>query len=357
MSTTSPAAPRIVDDAATAPRGWDEAAVRPRGGHVMQGQAWAEYRRSQGTTPRYLTFDDGRVALASLRRSSGLPGLEAAIRRGPAHGGDGAATSVARMVALAAWAREQGARALFVDPERDADPAYAVAMDAAGFAVTTDLEPSIHVMRLVFEAGADASRLMAGFSKATRQRVRAAQAAGTEVRFDEGGERLPEFVALLRERADVLGIPLQRGGDYLRGWQALLQSDLARLLVALHDGVLVGGLYLYRHGGIWATAYSADMASRRRDLPGTMHLVRWSAIRAALEDGATAIELGGVDLPGHREPPRESDPNHGLYEHKRGFGATWVTRSPARRIVLRPWADRAATLRRRGIDALRGVRR
>jgi len=88
-----------------------------------------------------------------------------------------------------------------------------------------------------------------------------------------------------------------------------------------------------------------------------MHLVRWRAIQAALQDGAPAIELGGVDLPGHREPPRKGEPNRGLYEHKRGFGAVWVTRSPARRIVLRPWVVRLATLRRRGVDALRGMRR
>ena len=161
----------------------------------------------------------------------------------------------------------------------------------------------------------------------------------------------------MRERADVLGIPLQQGTDYLRGWKALVDADLARLLVAEHDHELVGGLFLYRQGGIWATAYSADKASRRSELPGTMHLVRWTAIAGALEDGAPAIELGGVDLPGHREPPQEGDPNRGLYEHKRGFGAQWVQRTPARRIVLRPWADRLASARRRGIDTLRGMRR
>ena len=353
----SGARPRIIDDAATAPVGWDDAAVRVPGGHVMQSEAWAEYRRSQGSVPRYLTFDDGRVALVSLRHSPGLPGVEAAIRRGPAHGNERPAAYVERLVVLAGWARAYGARDLFVDPERDADDAYAAAMEAAGFAVAADLEPSIHVMRLTFLPDADEAALMAGFSKSTRQRVRAAVDAGTEVRFDAVGENLAGLVELMRERADVLGIPLQHGSDYLRGWRALLDGDMARLLVALHDGELVGGLFLYRQGGIWATAYSADKASRRRDLPGTMHLVRWTAIHSALRDGAPAIELGGVDLPGHRDPPRMGDPNRGLYEHKRGFGAMWVRRSPARRIVLRPWADRLATLRRRGIDAMRGMRR
>ena len=150
---------------------------------------------------------------------------------------------------------------------------------------------------------------------------------------------------------------LRQGTAYLRGWRALLAAGLARLLVADHAGELVGGLVLLRQGGIHATAYSADRASRRRELPGTMHLVRATAILDALAEGCPAIELGGVDLPGHRRPPRPGDPNRGLYEHKRGFGASWLEREPARRIVLRPGAERLARARRRLIDALRGVRR
>jgi len=76
-----------------------------------------------------------------------------------------------------------------------------------------------------------------------------------------------------------------------------------------------------------------------------MHLVRWTAIRDAIAEGASAIELGGVDLPGHREPPGPDDPNHGLYMHKSSFGAEWVVRTPARRLVLRPGAVRVAEVR------------
>ncbi len=161
----------------------------------------------------------------------------------------------------------------------------------------------------------------------------------------------------MRERAEVVGMQLQQGSDYLRGWRALMAAGLAHLLVAEHEAELVGGLFLFHQGGIHATAYSADRASRRRDLPGTMHLVRWTAIEGALAAGCPAIELGGVDLPGHRSPPRHGDPNRGLYEHKRGFGAEWLEREPARRIVLRPTAERLARLRRRTVDTLRGMRR
>ena len=348
---------RIVTDASTPTAGWDERSVAPPGGHVMQSATWGTYRGTQGFEPHYLGFGDDRVALALLRRSTGLPGSAAVVRRGPAHADEGPGVAAARATVLAAWAREVGARDLYLDPERPADPAYGAAMDAAGFPVTEDVEPSIHVMRLDFAPDADVQSVRAGFSKSTRQRIRAAERDGTTVSADAEGGRLDEFVVLMQERAEVVGMQLQQGTDYLRGWRALMAAGLARLLVADHDGELVGGLFLYRQGGIWATAYSADKASRRRDLPGAMHLVRATAITEALLEGCPAIELGGVDLPGHRTAPQQGDPNRGLYEHKRGFGATWLQREPARRIVLRPRAERLATLRRRGIDALRGMRR
>jgi lipid II:glycine glycyltransferase (peptidoglycan interpeptide bridge formation enzyme) len=230
-------------------------------------------------------------------------------------------------------------------------------MNDAGFAVAEEREPSIHVMRLELPPGLTEDDLWARLSKSTRQRIRSARDAGVRVRETGASDQLLEFDELLHERADVLGIGLQADRGYLRGWRLLIEEGLARLLLAEHDGATVGGLLLYRQGGVHATAYSADRADRRGDLPGTMHLVRWTAISDALSEGAAAVELGGVDLPGLRAPPQPGDPNRGLYEHKRGFGAEWVQRSPARRIVLRPGADRLARIRRRAIDGLRGMRR
>ena len=347
----------IVRDEPSAPPGWDDRAVRVPGGHVMQSSAWAGYRQSLGAEPRFLTFEDGSVALATLRRSPLLPGLEAVVRRGPAHRHDPPGVAAARAIGLAGWAAGRGARDLFLDPERPFDRAYEAALDEAGFDATDGLEPSIHVMRLDLVEGADEAALSAGLSKSTRQRIRAAERAGTRIQDDQAGDRLAELVVLMRERAEALGIPLQEGSDYLRGWRALLQAGLARLLLADHDGQLVGGLFLFRQGGIHATAYSADKAATREELPGTMQLLRWAAVRDALREGASAIELGGGDLPGHRQPPGPGDPGRGLYEHKRGFGAVWVERSMPRRIVLRPSAERLARGRRRILDTLRRMRR
>jgi lipid II:glycine glycyltransferase (peptidoglycan interpeptide bridge formation enzyme) len=346
----------ITNDQSTAPEDWDARAVQVPGGHVLQSSIWAEYRARGPDEMHFLTFDDGAVALAGLRRSRGLPGSEAVVRRGPVHRDDPANQTVARAVAVAEWARSQGARDLFMDPEIDLGTDYGEAMAAAGFVIAEEREPSIHVMRLVLQPGTDEDSLFASLSKSTRQRIRAARDAGIRVRESSDRERLRTFAELLRERADVLGIALQQGDGYLAGWSMLIDAGLARLLLAEHDGELVGGLLLLRQGGIHATALSADKAERRNDLPGTMHLVRWVAVSDALAEGCGAIELGGVDLPGHRERPQKGDPHRGLYEHKRGFGAEWVEREPARRIVLRPTADALARARRQMVDGMRGMR-
>lgn len=348
---------RITADATTAPAAWDERAVAPPGGHVMQSATWGALRAGQGYEPRYLTFDDDRVALALVRRSSGLPGAEVGVRRGPIQGGDDGATCASRAVALAGWARDIGARSLFLDPELPADAAYTAAMADAGFEVVEGLEPSIHVMRRSFQPGLDEEALLRSFGKSTRQRIRAATAAGTVVAETQEVARMTAFADLLHDRAEVVGMRLQAGTGFVDTWRRLIEAGLARLLLAEHEGELVGGLLLFRQGGIHATAYSADRADRRRELPGTMHLVRWTAIRDALAEGCSGIELGGVDLPGHRGPPQPGDPNRGLYEHKRGFGAEWVEREPARRIVLRPRAEQLALIRRRALGALRRMRR
>ena len=85
-----------------------------------------------------------------------------------------------------------------------------------------------------------------------------------------------------------------------------------------------------------------------------MHLLRWTAIQMARDDGAPTIDLGGVDVPGARRLPTPGEPQWGMYEHKVGFGARWVESAGAHEIVLRPGVYRTdVTLR----DLRRRLRR
>ena len=100
----------------------------------------------------------------------------------------------------------------------------------------------------------------------------------------------------------------------------------------------------YAQGGHLATAYSADDRARRSELPGTMHLLRWTFLRMALSLGGPYADLGGVDVAGARRLPTKGEPTYGLYEHKHSLGAVWTESAAAHEIVLRPAWQGAANL-------------
>lgn len=318
----------------------------------MQGTCWAENRRLAGEEPLFVTFSDDRATLVTSRPQRPM-GTFLTSRKGPIHAGDPPLAVAERAAALALLARDRGGSLLWMDPELDRSDAYAAAMEHANFEVTDPAEPSVHVMRLDIPQGSSQKTLFDSFAKGTRQRIRSAEKSGVTVRVDAAGRDVPAFAHLLAERSDELGVALRPEFGSLPFSALLIEAGQGRLYLAEHDGTLLGGLLVYLQGGSQSTIYSADRAELRRAHPGVMHLLRWRAIRDALASGAPSIDLGGVDLPGHREPPRPGEPSYGLYEHKRSFGAVWVEREQARRAVLRPWAERAASASRSVLSLVR----
>jgi lipid II:glycine glycyltransferase (peptidoglycan interpeptide bridge formation enzyme) len=345
--------------------GWDDAAVHAPGGHVLQSRAWAEHRVARGWRPRYLVAG-GRHAMVLTRPWAVLPGGSAYVPRGPvgpavpwSFDGAPAAPDAGRttgeaLAAIGTRLAADGIDVLAADPEvAGDDDAYLAALSAAGFRAIPEIQPSRHRMALAIE-GADEPAVFAGIAKATRQRIRRAERDGAIVlRWDaasgdpEGFVRATEadgaaferFYGLLRETGDRLGFGFAGPAELTAWWRRALAAGHLVYLEAREgapQGDVLGGLVLYRHGTRLSTAHSADRAGRRRDHPGTMHLLRWRAIQLALAEGHREMDLGGVDLPGARRVPVEGEPTFGLYEHKRSFGAEWVALAGARERVARP---------------------
>lgn len=352
----SGAAERVASVATTAPAGWDANAVDVPGGHVLQGTTWAAHSAASGWGIRYVTFESGRVALLITARQPPLPGFTAYASRGPVAAGDPPARVAARAIALAGVVREVGGTILAVDPELDDDPAYDAALAAAGFRPTEEIQPSRHRMVLGWAAETTHEALERAVAKQTRQRIRAARDAGVVVTEDAAGARLDEFAALTDAAAVRKGFAFSSRRGMVDWWRALLAAGRGRLWLATRDGTVLGGLLAYRQGGHLATAFSGDRADLRRDYPGVMHLLRWTAIESALAAGHRSIDLGGVDVRGARGIPSEGDPQHGLYLHKTSFGAHWVASAGAHERVLRPWVYRASAAGSRVRRALRPLR-
>jgi len=342
---------RVLAAATTPPAGWDQSVVAPAGGHVLQSRAWAEHRAGQGWQPRFITFDDGRSVLLLMRRQSPLPGFAAYAPRGPISAGDGAAAVAERAIALANWAAIEGCRVLTVDPELDASADYDRLLAGRGFGEREEIQASRHRMLVALGQGVDEDELLGRMTKSARQRIRAAERAGTVVEMDEQGQALPDLARMLGDAAETKHFYMGNVAPLVAWWRRALAADPARLWVARNEGAVVGALLAYAQGGHFATAYSADDRSSRDRLQGTMHLLRWRLIQAALAAGHPYADLGGVDVAGARRLPGEGEPTYGLYEHKRSLGAEWTESAAAHEIVLRPLSQRLAV----AVGAVRGL--
>ena len=362
--------------------GWDAAAVDAPGGHVYQSRAWAEHRAATGWTPRFLAVGQVR-ALVLVRPWPGLPGGSAYIPRGPVGSAipwsfDGAPADAAAgraigdgLAAIEAALTADGVDPLAADPEvADNDAAYLHAIGLAGFHQIPEIQPSRHRMALRL-AGADEAAVFDGVARATRQRIHGAERGGIVViRHDADPRDWDGFVrpsegpgmALERFHELMVGTGIRRGfafpgpGDYLGWWRRGIAAGHIIHLEARAggaDGPVLGGLMLYRHGSRLTTRHAADLASGRRDQPGTMHLLRWRAIQLAIAEGRAEMDLGGVDVPGVRRAPERGEPTYGLYAHKRSFGAEWTALAGAHEHVehhLRSTARRAAAGAARVLD-------
>ncbi|HET7726786.1 MAG TPA: GNAT family N-acetyltransferase [Candidatus Limnocylindrales bacterium] len=339
--------------------GWDEAAVDAPGGHVLQSRAWAEHRRERGWRARFLAAGEGRV-LALTRPWPRIGGGSAYVPRGPAGlAARSARDAAATLLAVADQLAADGIDVIAADAEVPAaEAAYRSAITARGFRPIEEIQPSRHRMSLPLPPGTDEAAVLSGVAKSTRQRLRRAEKDGTVVvrhdrRADRGAvdglvdvpveaadEALDRFYGLLRLTGDRRGFGFAGPDEFVHWWRRALDAGHLVLLEGRDgsaDGEVLGGLLLYRHGGRLSTQHSGDLADRRRDRPGTMHLLRWRAIQLALAEGRHEMDLGGVDVAGARRPPREDEPMHGLYEHKRSFGAEWLELTGAHELVVRPW--------------------
>jgi lipid II:glycine glycyltransferase (peptidoglycan interpeptide bridge formation enzyme) len=187
-------------------------------------------------------------------------------------------------------------------------------------------------------AGRDEAAVFGAIAKATRQRIRKAQAGGVEIAGEATDAAFDVFYDLLRATGDRRGFTFGSRTEFVGWWAAASRAGHLTLLTArvAAEAPMLAGLLLYRHGGRLSTVHSADLASARAEHPGVLHLLRWRALQLAIAEGCTEMDLGGVDIAGVRRVPEPGDATFGLYEHKRSFGAEWVELAGAHEFVARP---------------------
>jgi lipid II:glycine glycyltransferase (peptidoglycan interpeptide bridge formation enzyme) len=339
---------------------WDDLAVRSDNGTVHQSRAWAAYREHFGWQPRFLVTDDGAPVLALARRWPLVGSDGIYVSRGPLPESDPAVT-LRRLEAVTRWLGEHGASVVASDAEVPAASGYSALLAAAGFHPIEELQPSRHRLTVDLTTVRDESDLLAGFSATTRNMIRAAErsdlstvvlgpvvgpAGGPDVGDAEAarlagptdlGARLAVLYRLMRATADRRGFGLA-SAERFADWSRRAFADGHLVYIAVHEpaGELVAGAAFYRHGRRWTYANAADDPRFRKAYPGAVRLVVWEAMKRALADGRTEMDLGGVDVRGARRRPLPGEPAHGMLTFKESFGARWLELTGAHERVLSP---------------------
>ena len=165
--------------------------------------------------------------------------------------------------------------------------------------------------------------LLAGMHKKTRYNIRLAARKGVEITRLSGDAalaRLPEWYRLYRETGRRDGISLHPEHYYRRLFEMAAEgAGTGRpgpglsLYMARHDRDDLAGIIVSRSGRRSVYMYGASSSVKRELMPN--HLLQWTAIRDARDDGAAEYDFFGI-------PPADDPehPMHGLWRFKTGFG-------------------------------------
>jgi lipid II:glycine glycyltransferase (peptidoglycan interpeptide bridge formation enzyme) len=339
-------APRVleVDDA----RSWNELVLGRPDYDLVHGWEWGEVQRGAGFTPhRYAVFDGSACLAAVSLLSRRLPGLPYSIlyaSRGPlldwkdARAWDGVLSAIRH---VASRQRAIFARVSPAIPYDDGEAQIALAQ--RGFRPVPDDWTTWNAARIVLTLSLDGSEeaLVARFRKGIRRDLAAAQRRGAHVRPAKDRADLLAFHRLTVAAGREKGFPVRPLGRLETLWDAYVARGNGVLLLAEHDGVLLGGMLGLRFGRRAhlhrATILRASEGQRLHQGP----LAYWEFIRWAKASGCDLIDWGGS---GTGFPPSETDGGHGVYQFKSGFGSELRYWLPYHDLVFRPALYRLARL-------------
>lgn len=289
---------------------WDELVeLAPGGGEIWQSHEYAEVKRHQRYTPRFICGENFPATLV-LEKRIPLLGRFWYVPGGPDASVDasgtamGAAEFVARGKRLADFARAEGVFLLKVEPRLLASDETFATLRAAGYDPAPHVLP--HVSTIILDISGDEDAIMAGFSASTRTKIRKADREGFDVRRVEASE------ANCRIMFDLLSGTAEdkfelRPYEYFRDfWQGFQAAGRGQLVIGYDGDVPVAGMFATALG---QTSGYKDGASAKAKLPtGAMYRMQLELIRWGKEQGATRHDLIGT-------PPSDKldDKNHRLY--------------------------------------------
>ncbi|RKQ94892.1 lipid II:glycine glycyltransferase (peptidoglycan interpeptide bridge formation enzyme) [Mycolicibacterium mucogenicum 261Sha1.1M5] len=289
---------------------WDELVeLAPGGGEIWQSREYAEIKRHQRYTARYIV-GDGFPATLVLEKKIPLLGRFWYVPAGPDVSVDALGTPMSaseyvdRGAALAEFARGEGVFLLKVEPRLLASDEAFATLRTAGYVPTAHVLPNVST--IILDISGDEDAIMAAFSSSTRTKIRKADKEGFDVRRVEATEENCRIMFDLLTGTAEEKFEL-RPYEYFRDfWQGFQAAGRGQLVLGYDGDAPVAGMFATALG---QTSGYKDGASAKAKLPtGAMYRMQLEIIRWGKEQGATRHDLIGT-------PPsdRLDDKSHRLY--------------------------------------------
>lgn len=218
--------------------------------------------------------------------------------------------------ALCDYARNSGFSRLVIEPRWghcfDESPLF------RGFVTKRSLD-------FVLDLRVDFEQILAGMHKTHRKNIRRAERTGMTIELDSslaGLSRLREMQASASERATEKGRGFEVGRfDAQKAHAHVYSQGIGQILFAKLDAEYVAGL-AYLVGGKRVITVRSGSSARGYETRA-MYLLYLDLIRRAREGGCVEVNFGAVPF----SAQDSADPSYGLFEFKKGFGGTPMTRT------------------------------
>lgn len=313
---------------------WNRVLENLPGRHLLQTWQWAEMKRSTGWTmiPRVWQGSDGKIQAAAmvLQRSIRAGGFAAKmsilyIPRGPVLDWSDEALRTRVLNDLQSLARQKGAIFLKMDPEAElgrGEPGTETAWEnPVGQQIVNDLEKrgwlfsndQVQFRNTIWiDLEGSPDDWLTRMKQKTRYNIRLAERKGVSVR--RGSEQdLPGLYRMYAETSIRDGFVIRPQDYYVNLWKKFMHSGMAAPLIAEVDGEAVAGMVLFWFGKKAWYLHGMSVERHREKMPN--HLLQWTAMNLAKENGALLYDLWGA--PDHFN---EDDGMWGVYKFKEGLG-------------------------------------
>jgi lipid II:glycine glycyltransferase (peptidoglycan interpeptide bridge formation enzyme) len=305
--------------------------------HFLQSYEWGELKSITGWEPlRLLIWHDDRPVAAISLLERRLP-LYRYLRRSIAYAprgpiiGEECDQEGERFFwdSVKSLAHRHGAIFIKIDPDIPTEPgaaaeSYRMRLAAAGFKSGGNRSGFGGVQpRFVFRLDVTPTeqKLLEAMESKTRYNIHLAERKGVSVRIAQDAHDLRLFYDILKETADRDQFLVRNFGYFERMWDLFVSAPkghpAARIFLADYRGQVIAGTLAFHCGDRVWYLYGASSDRLRNVMPN--HLLQWTMIRWAREQGCSLYDFRGV--PGRTDP---DDHLAGLYRFKKGFAAVFT---------------------------------